>query len=311
MLGKNVLSYARYQGQDVYPVDFNDSVFNIIRSRLLTARLKRSRPARDEKIICSWNALMISALADAYMATGDESYKTQALATGLFIWKKMYRRHMLMRIYRSDKTKAPAFLDDYAYTGLAFVKLYQISFEEQWLTHAEELKNQALVLFHADSLPFLFYTAKNQASLISRPIEVIDRDIPSSNAAMSNLLLTLADYYQHEKDHIRAVNMIHAMHAEINSVASSSYYSWLGNALLVSNPPYEIAIVGNRYQDMHKEMSTHYIPYALWCGGKKEGKVSLLKNKLQPGETTIYVCQNNMCLLPVHGVDQALLLIKP
>lgn len=311
MLGKNVLSYARLKGQDVYPVDFNDSVFNIIQSRLLTVRIKRARPARDEKVICSWNALMVSALADAYMATGDETYKTRALTTGLFIWKKMYRQHALMRIYRSDKTKAYAFLDDYAYAGLAFVKLYQISFEEQWLKHAEELKNRALILFNAESLPLLYYTAKGQAALIARHVEVIDQDIPSSNAAMSILLLTLADYYQHEKDHQRAVNMIRAMHAEISSVASSSYYSWLGNALLVSNPPYEIAIVGNQYQDKLKEMSSHYIPYALWCGGKKEGKVSLLKNKLQPGETTIYVCQNNMCLLPVHGVEPALLLIKP
>ncbi|MEP7321792.1 MAG: thioredoxin domain-containing protein [Saprospiraceae bacterium] len=310
MLGKNVLSFHRTNSKEVYPHDFSDSLFSIMKSRLLKSRQKRTRPARDEKIICAWNALTISALADAYMATGVTAYKTQAITTGGFIWNKMHQNNKLYRIFQKNKNNSMGFLEDYAHTGLAFVKLYQITFDERWLKRAEQLKDEVLVNFSADTIPFFYYTSKQQPSLITKRFDIQDQEIPSSNAAMARLLMILGDYNANTNDKARAEIMIKTVANKFTEGVINSYYYWLENALLLLDPPYEIAIVGNQYEDLARAMTNHFIPYSLWCGGKKEGHLPLLKNKLQKGTTTIYVCQNNMCLLPVHEVAEALKLIK-
>jgi uncharacterized protein len=310
MLGKNVLSFYRRNNNEVYPPDFSDSLFSIIKSKLLAARLKRTRPARDEKIICAWNALAVTAFGDAYMATGETSYKTQAIATGNFIWNKMHQNNELHRVYQNNKNNSLAFLDDYAQSGLAFVKLYQITFDERWLRRAEILKDEALTNFSTDSIPFLYYSSMHQLSLIAKRLDIQDQEIPSSNATIARLLMILGDYNANIKDNARAELMIKTVAKEFAGGVINPYYYWLENALLLLSPPYEIAIIGNQYQDYSLALNHHFIPYTLWCGGKKEGKLPLLKNKLQKGTTTIYVCQNNMCLLPVYEVEGALKLIK-
>ena len=310
MLGKNVLSFHRTNNHLVYPQDYSDSIFTIIKSKLLTARLKRIRPARDEKIICAWNALTISGLVDAYTATGNESYKNQALMTGRFIWEHMRMKNELTRIYGKDKNQITAFLDDYAQTGMAYVKLYQITFDERWLKRAIKLKDIALKKYSIDSLSLFYYTSHDQPKLISRQIDIQDQEIPSSNATMARLLMILGDYYSNQQDRDRAEHMIQSLSTTMISSSSPLFYYSLENALLLSHPPYEIAIVGNQYHTLQSQLTTQYIPYALWCGGKNEGSLPLLKNKLQRGNTTIYVCKNNMCLLPVHTSSEALKLIN-
>ncbi|MEO5583274.1 MAG: thioredoxin domain-containing protein [Saprospiraceae bacterium] len=310
MLGKNVLSFHRTNSKEVYPADFSDSLFSIIKSRLLESRLKRTRPSRDEKIICAWNALAVSALADAYMATGEKAYKIQAMITGSFIWNKMHHKNKLYRIFQKNKNNAVGFLDDYAHSGLAFVKLYQITFDERWLRRAEILKDEALANFNADTIPFLYYTSRHQLALIAKRFDIQDQEIPSSNAAMARLLMILGDYNGNLHDLERAELMIKTVANKFTEGVINPYYYWLENTLLLLDPPYEIAIVGNQYEDQIREMTNYFIPYSLWCGGKKEGYLPLLKNKLQKGMTTIYVCQNNTCSLPVHEVAEAIKLIK-
>ena len=150
----------------------------------------------------------------------------------------------------------------------------------------------------------------HQPSLIAKRFDIQDQEIPSSNAAMARLLMILGDYNSNAKDNARAGLMIKTVAKEFSGGVINSYYYWLENVLLLLAPPYEIAVVGNQYEDFTKKLSSHFIPYTLWCGGKKEGRLPLLKNKLQKGTTTIYVCQNNVCLLPVHEVTEALKLIK-
>jgi len=81
-------------------------------------------------------------------------------------------------------------------------------------------------------------------------------------------------------------------------------------ATLFNQDPYEIAIVGKSAGEIRKAFGAHYLPNALFLGGKNEGSLALLKNKLQDGQTTIYVCQNKVCKLPVTEVKKAVPLVK-
>ncbi len=281
-------------------------------AKLMVERDKRVRPGLDDKVLTSWNALMISGYVDAYNALGTEDYLDKALANAQFLsTKQMKSSGQLYRNYKDGKSAINAFLDDYALLIHAFCKLYQSTFDKQWIDKAQLLADYTIEHFYNDTTKMFDYTSKIDPALIAKKAEYADNVIPASNSSMARSLLTLGTLL-YNKDYLdKADQMLNNMLPQIEASAYLSFYSnWLQLLLDKVYPPYEIAIIGDDAQSKRKKIQSHYLGHSIILGSEKDENLELLKEKLQEGQTTIYVCQNKACKLPVTDVDQALGLLK-
>ncbi len=278
---------------------------------LIAARDKRIRPGLDDKILTSWNALMLKGYVDAYRALGNPDYLKAALKNGNFIVSNMMQPDgRLNRNYKDGKSVINAFLDDYALTVQAFAALYQVTFDEQWLQHADKLTAYALAHFKNAENGMFNYTSDLDPPLIARKMELADNVIPGSNSSMARALHQIGTFLYKPEYLEQAQQMMHNMSESITSTSTPNFYSnWCNLYLHLLQPPYEVAIIGSGYEPLHKEMMSNYLPHALLLGGETEGSLDLLKNKLMEDETLIYVCQNKVCKFPVRAVNKALALM--
>jgi len=277
---------------------------------LLEERSKRIRPGLDDKILTSWNALMLKAYVDAYRVFDDEKYLEVALKNADFIKSKIKTKdNRLSRNYKNGKASINAFLDDYAFTISAFISLYQATFDEKWLIEARNLLNYTLEHFYNKTTGMFYYTSDIDPALIARKMELMDNVIPASNSEMAKNLFVLGKYFYNDEYILNAEKMIN--NVKQSALKSGAYFAnWDILMAWFVNDPYEIAILGKDYEEKRKELDLHYLPNVFLSGGKNEGTLSLLKNKNIKGQTTIYVCQNKTCKLPVTEVNEALKQIK-
>ncbi len=275
---------------------------------LFDQRAKRVRPGLDDKILTSWNALMIKGLVDSYRATGRQDYLDKAIRNATFIKENMMMDdYRLMRNFKDDQVKINAFLDDYAFLIEAYMSLYQVTFDQKWLNDSKELADYSLQHFFDDSSHFFNYTSDLDPPLIARKKELGDNVIPGSNSAMARNLNILSHYFEDKEYKEISDALMFALVEPIMQSGQTSFYSnWALLYLEKMHPTYEVAIVGNDYQNRLQEMQNAYLPNAVFMGGETEGDLTLLQDKLQDGLTMIYVCQNRVCQLPVEDPQQAL-----
>jgi uncharacterized protein len=212
-----------------------------------------------------------------------------------------------MRNYKDGQVKINAFLDDYAFLAEAFINLYQVTFDEKWLHDARKLAEYTISHFYDKESGFFNYTSDLDPPLIARKKELGDNVIPGSNSAMARNLHILGQYFPDTDFVGLSDRMLFSMLDPILQSGQTSFYSnWAQLYLEKLIPTYEIAVVGENCLELTHEMQQHYLPNALYLGGKDEGTLELLQDRLQPGETIIYVCQNKVCQLPVREADRAL-----
>ncbi|HLF64692.1 MAG TPA: thioredoxin domain-containing protein [Saprospiraceae bacterium] len=282
------------------------------RACMFSARASRVRPGLDDKILTSWNALMLKGYVDAYRALQHEDYLRIALTNAEFIEKQMWRKDGgLNRNYKDGTSGINAFLDDYALVIEAWIALYQVTFDEAWLDKAHGLAEYVLAHFFDAQSGMFYYTSDLDPPLIARKKELGDNVIPASNSILAKALYTLGLYFYKQEYLDHAAQMLHNMIDQITTSSQPGFYSnWCDLNLYQVKPPYEVAIVGEEADARNREMMQHYLPQALFLGGKSEGSLQLLENKLQPGETFIYVCRNKVCKFPVKTVEEAIQLMR-
>ena len=278
---------------------------------LMKARDKRIRPGLDDKILTAWNALMLKGYTDAYRSFGDEKYLAAALKNANFLVDNALQKDFrLNRNYKDGKSVINAFLDDYALLIDAFVGLYQVTFDEKWLNHAKELTTYTQAHFFDKATGMYYYTSDMDAALIARKKELTDNVISGSNSVMARNLYQLGTLLYLPEWVEQSKQMLHNMANAINNPQPNFYANWCSLYLSVINPPYEVAVMGEDYKKIRKDLMQNYLPHALLLGGATEGNLELLKDKLVEGETRIYVCQNKVCKLPVTEVERAVELMK-
>ena len=273
---------------------------------LLKERMKRIPPALDDKIITSWNALMLKSCIDAYTVFDNKEYLEQALRNARFINTKVKQPdHRLFRNYKNGKASINGFLDDYAFTIAAFISLYQSTFDEQWLGDAKQLADYVIAHFYDTESGMFFYTSDLDPELIARKMEVSDNVIPASNSEMAKNLFILG-YYFYSDDYIRkSKKMLH--HVKPNTLNGGAYFAnWDILMSWFASPPFEVAILGDDFESVLREFNNHYLPGVFLSGGKKVGSLLLHEGKLVDGQTTIYVCRDRTCRMPVTDVGEAL-----
>ena len=207
--------------------------------------------------------------------------------------------------YKNGKSSINGYLEDYCFTIEAYLALYEASFNEKWLTEAKKLADYSINHFHDVNSGMFFFTDKDDPKLIARKMEVNDNVIPSSNSSMAKGLFLLSKYFENDNYLQISQQMVKNVQLEFNSYLSG-YSNWATLALNFSEPFYELAISGTEAEEKVLEIYQNYIPNKLVVGNTSERTtLPLLENKWIEGQTTIYVCENKVCQLPVTSVDKA------
>ncbi|NBC82258.1 MAG: DUF255 domain-containing protein [Bacteroidetes bacterium] len=307
--GKNILhrkfmknEFAQHEKMEAEELE---TILNNASQKLMNQRDKRIRPSTDDKIITSWNALMLKGLVDAYMALKTPRYLETALSNAHFLKNNMVKENgELWRNYKDGKVSIMAFLDDYALLSEAFIKLYEVTFDKQWLDLAKKLTDYAIDHFYDEAADLFFYTSDQSEKLIARKKEIQDNVIPASNSVIVHVLYLLGEYYDEQHYTEKAQMMICQILKDIPE--GGPYYANWGKLLgMMTHQPVEVVITGNEAVNKAFELQKHFLPTCLFMGGSNES-LPLMKNKVTTGESTIYVCHNKVCDLPVKEVDAAL-----
>lgn len=282
-----------------------------INQTLLEARSKRVRPGLDDKILTSWNAMMIAGYASAFQALGDNKYLEKAQEEMNFLLNELQKKDgSFWHTYQKGAPKIDAYLEDYAFVIDALLDLYQSDFNEKWLEEAIKITAYTIEHFYDDQSGFFYFTSKADSSLVANKLEVEDNVIPSTNSTMARNLYKLGLIMDKQEWSDMSVQMLHNVYDRIDSYGSA-YSNWGILALHQVKPFYEIAITGENSRDMAKEMMAHhYIPNAVYMAANKESKIPLLEGKLDNEQATIYVCHNKTCQKPVHTINEAMEQIK-
>ena len=162
---------------------------------LLEKREERIKPARDEKVLTSWNALMCKAYADAYLSFGKKEYLDRAVNNANFIVKhQVTPNYGLWHSHKDGKSSIEGFLDDYAFCIAAFIRLYEATFEDKWLTKASQLFDYTIRNFKDEESGMFFFTSEKDQPLIARKMEIYDSVIPASCSEMAKNAFILGRY---------------------------------------------------------------------------------------------------------------------
>lgn len=159
------------------------------KERLFAEREKRIRPDRDEKIIASWNGLMISSFVEGFKVTGEKTYLEAAKDGVNFILKRMKKNGKLMRVFKGGICRINGYSEDYAFFIQALIDLYEATLDADWLREADEVNKVMIQQFWDDKNGGFFFAGKENESLIIKSKNPYDHSIPSSNAvSIFNLL---------------------------------------------------------------------------------------------------------------------------
>ena len=271
--------------------------------KLMVARQKRVRPNIDDKIITSWNALLINGYVEAYQAFDDKNYLQKAVSIYDFIRTNSYSENVLVHSFKKGSSRNEGFLEDYAFLAEASLNLYKATLDTQYLNFSNYLMNQAQNHF-SDSVSGLYKFNKDEG-LISNPIKTNDGDVPSANSVMAHNLFQLGHINYNPEFTKKSKTMLTTLLPYITDY-SSSYANWSSLLLNVSHPFYEIAVVGPNAAQLVKDLQKNNIANTLIVGSAKESELPLFEDRYFEDETYIFVCQDRVCKLPVTTVEQAI-----
>jgi uncharacterized protein YyaL (SSP411 family) len=273
-----------------------------IKAGLLTARAGRVRPALDDKRLTSWNALMISALADAGAALERADYVAAAAACARFIERELRDGDgRLLRTFNRGRAKLPAYLEDHAYLLEAYLTLYEATFDADWFTRAVGLADAILEHFFDSERGGFFSVSDDHTGLIARRKDLEDAPIPSGGSAACFGLLRLARFTGEARYEDAALSLIKLLH----TVAPEHPLAF-GHLLRAIDfhlgPVREVALAGDDVSSLARVVRGGYFPHVVLAGG--EGDIPLLRDRAAvDGRAAAYVCERFTCQLPVLSAE--------
>jgi uncharacterized protein YyaL (SSP411 family) len=286
----------------------------IARSRetLYAARAKRVWPARDDKVIASWNGLMLRAIAECARAFGRDDYRELALRNGSLLFREMVRETeeglRVLRTRAAGASTIPGYLEDHAALALGALSLYELTFDRLWLERARALADSTIRWFWDDATRAFHDTASDHEQLVTRPREPTDTATPSGNSLAVELLLRMAELFDDSAMRERAMTVLQSLAAPMSQYGAA-FGHLLGAADLAVNGALQIAIVGDprsaAFEELAREVGEHYLPSLVLAGGPADANdgVALLADRPSlEGRPTAYVCRHYTCQLPVTDV---------
>lgn len=306
-LTQDVSVAARLKG--IYNESFEQNYRGALQ-KLADRRNMRIRPGLDDKILASWNGLLLKGLSDAYRALGDETIRKTAIQLGEFLREKLIEKGKMWHSYKEGTRTINGFLEDYAAVSDGLLGLYQITFDEAWLRLAETLLDQTLENFYDPADGFFYFTDAQSEALIARKKEIFDNVIPSSNSLLAHALyqagtlLDRADFVELADTMLSAMSRVLEGNIQVAT-------NWAALYTHRVNPTAEVVISGPDSDLLRKDFDRYFVPNKVVAGAVETSNLPLLEGRTPlAGQTLIYVCFNKTCQLPVKTVEEALNLLS-
>ncbi len=319
--GKNILhvSHSANEVAQATQVDVDVLQASLEHSRktLFAIREHRVKPGRDEKILTSWNGLMLRSFAEAARYLKRADYLQVATQNAEFLLARLRQDGRLLRSYKDGKARFNGYLEDYFFLADGLLALYEASFEPRWFQEARNVVDQAIALFADEQNGGFFDTGSDHEVLINRPKDIMDNATPAGNSVAMDVLLKLTaftsetTYRQRAEDYLQSV--------ADNLVQYPQFFGHVLGALdFALSASKEIALVGslqqNDMQALLDVVNARYLPNSvLACKSeeKQDEIVPLLAHRLAMGGlATAYVCQNFACQSPVTTTEELAKLLQ-
>ena len=277
--------------------------------KLLDVRNKREQPGTDDKIITSWNSMMITAFAKGYRISGNEKYRNAAVNAAKYFSEQFSKHGFIHRTFKNDVPKLNGYLDDYAYLSNSLIDVFEITSEAYFLEMAQKIANYMIEHFWNEDEKSFFFTADNHESLIVRPKNYYDLSVPSGNSVASNALLKLY-HLTHDEKLLKISEKI--LESNGTSAAENPFaFGYLLNVMnLYLNSPTEITIVNTENSEIVNSLYKRFIPEGIIIPIDDNDKMtSLLKYPFFEGKefsdkTSVMICKNFSCSLPMSELAQ-------
>ena len=277
--------------------------------KLLDARNRRVRPGLDDKILTSWNALMITAFARGYRVTDDPRYLAAAEDCVSFINENLFRGGRLLRTHKDGQSKIDGYLEDYAYFANALLDVFEISPDIRHLQKARLLADHLMDHFWDDESGSFFMTADDHEPLIMRPKSSHDLSLPSGSSVAAHLLLRLYHMTQ-EPGYLRTCEKIMESQGQMAAENPFAFGYLLNTIHMYLQKPAEITILdvdGRTTADVSK----HYIPEAILVSVTSPEQLEPLRSiaffagkKFDERQTVSYVCRDFACSPPLRSAEE-------
>lgn len=284
--GKNIPNLLKSNVQGEFTEDVLYTIYDY--------RKKRFALLRDEKILTSWNSLMIGAMCDLYLVSQKEEYLSAAINADKFIRKYLWENNTLHVSYHSSTRGVRGFLDDYASYIFAQLSLYRSTSDYEYLDRAKHLCEKVLEDFRDNTGGFYMYDNEHE-ELILRPKETYDGAIPSSNSLMAYNLVRLSILTDEEKYKTEAENQLDFMAKEASQYPTN-HSMFLLALLNYKAPQLKVTVVWDGKTNL-KDISLSFPPEAIIKVISQPTNEYTLKNE----KTTYYICKNNSCLPPTNN----------
>lgn len=272
------------------------------REQLFLERDKRIKPSLDDKILLSWNALMISAFAKASEALGTEGVRYQKTAVAALDFLLIHAQNPdggYFHTYKNGQAQYAAFLEDYAYLIEALLDVYGVTFETKYITKARELTDYVLENFWDATDGLFYFTSKTQTDILLRKKDLYDSAMPSGNSTMAKNLGRLGvifDNPTYKNVHFEMLKTI----VDSIKMYPTSFSKWASSAIALVHPPFEIAVLGDKAFDKALDINALFLPNKILMASVAQNvDFPLLDRHTEGG---IFLCQNYACRLPVQTV---------
>lgn len=279
---------------------------------LLNHRSTKNRPRLDNKIITSWNGMMIKGFTDAYKTFQEPEFLETALSNAAFICETLWvDEKKLSRTSTNGKVAIDAFLEDYAHLISAFISLYENTFDEKWVQFAKKLAATCYERFYDDNSGMFFFSSSGEGEkqLISKTMEVRDNVIPASNSVMAKNLFWLGTFYNEKIYLDTSRQMLKTILPEIEQYPPGCS-NWLDLMLYFTHPFFEVVVVGHEAINKKMQLNAYYTPNTLNAGSISENNSPLTANRFVSEKTYFYLCTKGSCQLPVESVNELMKLFK-
>ena len=283
------------------------------RETLFAVRERRVKPGRDEKVLTSWNGLMLRSFAEAARYLKRSDYLQVAVNNATFLLSQLRQNERLLRTYKDGRARLNGYLEDYTFLADGLIALYEASFDIRWFAEARALMDQAIGLFADELHSGFFDTGNDHEMLINRPKDIMDNATPAGNSIAMGVLQRLtafsgiSGYQQRADEYLQSIADVMVQHPQ-------AFGHVLGVLDFALSPHKEIAIIGDLQaadtQALLAVINERYLPNCvLACTTPTDIQaaetVALLADRpCKDGKATAYVCQNFACQAPVTAPEE-------
>jgi len=277
--------------------------------KLLKVRSLRIPPGLDDKILVSWNSLMITAFAKGYRVTNDPKYLNAAKTCISFIENNLFEDGKLLRTYKNGTAKIDGYLEDYSYFANALLDVFEIEPDAKYLKLSLKLGHHLEDHFWDSENNSFFMTSDDHEKLIIRPKSNYDLSLPSGNSVSAFVMLRLYHMSQ-EQNFLDITTKILESQAQIAAENPFGFGYLLNVISTYLQKPVELTIINTENSEICKSLLTDYLPNSFIITIQNSGQLenlseySFFSGKVFESKTCVFVCKNFSCSLPLHTIDE-------